>query len=215
MIEKTFVKENIIKVRLEEFLERAIGRANYSNVVVNRTPVSTRIIIYAQKPGLVIGRGGERINKIVETLKSDYGIENPVVEVEEVPNPDLDARIVAKNIALWLEKGGHYKRIGNVYLERIMNAGAVGAQIEISGKLTGERHRTEKFTTGHLKRSGKTAEIYMDYGFAIARTKPGVIGVKVRIMKEMPEYLKLMKKLKEVNSHANNKEGEDERNAEG
>lgn len=199
MIEKEFIKQGINQASLEEFLSNEFGRANYSHVEITKTPVSTQIIIYAQKPGLVIGRGGKRIKEVTQILKDKFGIENPEVDVQEVEEPDLDPFVVAKNIKGWIIKGGHPKRVGNTYLRRIMESGAIGALIEISGKLSGNRGRTEKFRDGYVKRCGKTSEDYVEEAYEVASTKPGTIGVKVKIMKELPAYMhrgaKIEKKL--------------------
>lgn len=198
MIEKEFIKKGVDRVRLESFLNEELGRANYSHLDITKTPVSTRITIYAEKPGLVIGKGGHRIREVVQKLKDQFDIENPEVEAEEVKETDLDAEVVAKNIASWLEKGGHPKRVGNTYLNRVMDAGAVGAQIEISGKLSGSRGRTDKFMDGYVKKCGKTSEEYVDKAYTIARTKPGALGIKVLIMKDVPDYMHRSRKMEEL-----------------
>ena len=90
---------------------------------------------------------------------------------------------MAEKLAEALERGWHFRRAGHSTVRRIMQAGAKGCQVIISGKLTGERHRTEKFTEGHVKYCGETAKQVMDLGFAVAKLKPGVLGVKVRIMR--------------------------------
>lgn len=189
MKEKEFIKKGINQAHLDRFLADELSRANYSHVEVSKTPVSTRITIYAQKPGLVIGRGGHRIKKLTKTLKQKFDIDNPELDVEEVTQPDKDAEVIAKNMASWLEKGGHPKRVGYTYLRRAMEAGAIGVKIEISGKLSGNRGRTEKFMDGYVKESGDSAKQCVERAYTIARTKPGVLGVKVRIMKEMPEFI--------------------------
>ncbi len=193
MIEKTFVEKGINHAKLEEYLNTELGRANYSRADITKTPVSTKITIYAEKPGLVIGRGGSRIKELIEVFKNRFDIENPQVEVNEVEQPDLDARVVAKNMASWLEKGGHPKRVGNTYLHRILEAGALGAQIEISGKLSGSRGRGEKFIGGYIKKCGDVARRYVDHAYEKAVLPPGAIGVKVMIMQDMPDYMKLLK----------------------
>lgn len=190
MIEKQFVQNGIKKAKLEEYLEKELRRANYSHIDITQTPTSTHITIYAEKPSLVIGRGGHRIKKIIKAFENDFGIENPQVDAQELEEPDLDAAAVAKNIAGWLEKGGHPKRVGNTYARRVMDAGAVGVQIEIAGKLSGSRGRTEKFIEGYVKKCGNTAKEFVDYSYEVAVTKPGTLGVKVRIMKDMPNYMK-------------------------
>ncbi|MDY6776920.1 MAG: 30S ribosomal protein S3 [Candidatus Nanohaloarchaea archaeon] len=191
MIEKEFIQRGITKAKLEEFLERELRTANYSHIDITKTPTSTNITIYAEKPGLVIGRGGSRINEIIDALEDDFGIENPQVDAQEVEEPDLDANVVAKNVASWLEKGGHPKRVGNTYMRRVMESGAVGVEIEISGKLSGSRGRSEKFIDGYVKKCGDTAKDYVQKAYEKAVTKPGALGVKVRIMKDMPEHMKI------------------------
>lgn len=189
MIEKDFVNKNINKVKIEEFLAEELDRANYSHIDFAKTSTSTKITIYSEKPGLVIGRGGHRIKEVTRKLTEDFGIENPQIEAQEVEEPDIDARVVAKNIKGWLEKGGHPKRVGNTYTRRVMDAGAVGVQIEISGKLSGSRGRVEKFSQGYVKKCGDTALKNVDYAYEPAVTQPGALGVKVRIMRELPGYM--------------------------
>ncbi|MCJ7429279.1 MAG: 30S ribosomal protein S3 [Candidatus Nanohaloarchaeota archaeon QJJ-5] len=190
MIEKQFVKNNINRTKLEEYLESELERANYSGIDFTKTSTSTKITIYSEKPGLVIGRGGHRINELTEALTNRFNIDNPQIEAQEVEDPDLDAEVVAKNIKGWLEKGGHPKRVGNTYARRVMEAGAAGIQIAISGKLSGSRGRTEKFTQGYVKRCGNTALDNVDYAYQVAVTQPGTLGIKVRLMKELPDYMK-------------------------
>ena len=122
-------------------------------------------------------------------MEEEFDFENPQIEVNEIENADANAEVVAKSIADWLEKGGHAKRVGYTYLRRMKEAGAIGAEIEITGKLSGNRGRTEKFSFGYVKRCGNTSKDNVQKGYELARTKPGAIGVKVRIMKEMPDFL--------------------------
>jgi len=197
MIEKEFVKQNINKVKLAEYLDNELERANYSHIDFTKTSTSTNIVLYSEKPGLIIGRGGHRIKELIQKLKDDFGIENPQVEAKEVEKPDLDAEVVAKNVVGWLEKGGHPKRVGNTYVRRVMQSGAAGVQIEISGKLGGSRGRVAKFSRGYVKKCGNTAKENIDYAYRPAVTKPGALGVKIRIMKEIPPYMKRQQVQKE------------------
>jgi len=101
---------------------------------------------------------------------------------------------MAEKLAEALQRGWHFRRAGHSTVRRIMNAGAKGCQIVIAGKLTGARHRTEKFTEGHVKYCGEVAKEVMDNGYATAKLKAGVLGVKVRIMKpdaKLPDEVKL------------------------
>lgn len=187
-IEKQFVKEGIKESQIEDFLRGRFDRAGYSHTEIQRTPLGTRIIVYANKPGLVIGRSGRRVNAITEEIKKKFGFENPLVDVREVENPFLDANIVASRISKALERGIHYKRVCNFYIEKVMEAGAIGVQIEASGKLAGvERSRFQKFKDGFIAHSGDYAEKLVDKGYAQANLKPGIAGVKVKIMLEAPK----------------------------
>jgi len=187
-IEKTFVNEGIKESQIENFLRKRFDRAGYSHTEIQRTPLGTRIVVYANKPGLVIGRSGRRVNEITDEIKKKFGFENPLVEVREIEEPFLDAKIVANRIAKALERGIHYKRVCNFYLERIMEAGAIGVQIEASGKLAGvERSRFQKFRSGFIAHSGDYAEKLVDKGYAQAMMKPGIAGIKVKIMLEAPK----------------------------
>lgn len=189
MQEKEFIEKGARKVRLDEFLADELEGAGYSQSDLVRTPTSTKIVIFAQRPGLVIGRGGSRINELTDDIEEEFDFENPQIEVNEIEEPDADAKVVADSIADWLQKGGHAKRVGYTYLRRMKEAGVIGAEIEITGKLSGNRGRTEKFNYGYVKRCGNTSKENVQKGYALARTKPGAIGVKVRIMKELPQFM--------------------------
>jgi small subunit ribosomal protein S3 len=187
-IEKLFIKEGIKESEVEEYLAKRFEKAGYSHTEIQRTPLGTRIIVYAHKPGLVIGRSGKRINEITEEIKEKFGFENPLIDVKEVEQPFLDAHIVAQRVARALERGINFKKVANYYLDRVLEAGAIGVQIKIAGKLAGsERSRFQKFKKGFVAFSGDYADTLVDKGEAQANIKPGVIGVQVRIMREMPK----------------------------
>ncbi|MEM5793305.1 MAG: 30S ribosomal protein S3 [Candidatus Aenigmatarchaeota archaeon] len=186
-----FLKEGLREVQIEEFLKKKFEKAGYSHIDIQRTPLGTRIIVYAHKPGIVIGKSGRVIKEISDEIKEKFGLENPMLDVKEVENPFLDAQIVADRIAKSIERGSFYKKVVNYYLEEIMKNGAVGVQIKIGGKLGGERGRFQKFRVGYIKHAGYYADNILDKGFATAVVKLGMIGVDVRIMKEMPEDLSL------------------------
>ena len=188
MKEKQFIQKGARKVRLDEFLEEELEGAGYSHSDIVRTPTSTKVVIYAQRPGLVIGRGGSRINELTDDMEEEFDFENPQIEVNEIEDADANAEVVAKSIADWLQKGGHAKRVGYTYLRRMKEAGVIGAELEITGKLSGNRGRTEKFSFGYVKRCGNTSRKNVSKAYQLARTKPGAIGVKVRIMESLPEF---------------------------
>ena len=195
-IERKFVQENQKRVLLKEFLMKESERAGFGGIKIQRTPLGTLITLEVERPGLIIGRGGKRIKELTETIANKFNIENPQIEIEEVSdNAALNAQLMAYKVAAALERGWHFRRVGHSTVRRIMDAGARGCQVIISGKLTGDRHRTEKFTMGYIKYCGEVAERVMDEGIATAKTKPGIIGVKVRIMPphaRLPDEIEIM-----------------------
>jgi small subunit ribosomal protein S3 len=196
-LERKFVKEAIRNLDVEEFLSKEFARAGYSHSEIQRTPLSIRITVFAHKPGIIIGRGGKNIDSMVQTLKERYGFDNPQLDVQEVAVPDLDPSIISKWIASAIERGLNYKRVVNLALERVMDSGAVGVAIRISGKIGGDISRVEKFSSGYLKYSGEPAETEVQKAYAQANVKLGIIGIQVRILCVPPKELELMKKLEE------------------
>lgn len=186
MLNEYFIKHGIREAEMEQFIKKNFPYGDYSKTELQRTPLGVKIIIYTNKPGRIIGRGGKNINEITEAIKNKFGLENPQVDVKAIRNPNLDAKIVAKQIASALEKGYNYKKIGNLSMKRVMDAGAIGVEIIISGRLGGGGGKSMigKFLAGHLKKCGQPAKDLVDYGFEEAINKPGKIGIKVKIMKE-------------------------------
>jgi small subunit ribosomal protein S3 len=180
--ERKFVIENIRRALLKEYIRHETERAGFGGLDIQRTPMGTRIILTAERPGMIIGRKGGTIKELTENIETRFHFDNPRIEVQEDPDPALNPHIMAQKLASALERGWHFRRAGHSTVQRIMDAGARGCQVVISGKLTGERHRTEKFREGHVKYCGETKKQWMHDGFAVAKKKPGVIGIKVQIM---------------------------------
>lgn len=180
--ERKFVTENIRRVLLKEYLMSRVGRAGFGGLDVQRTPMGTRVTLITERPGLVIGRRGEAIKSLTRAIEEDFNFNNPQIEVQEVENPNLNAQIMAEKLANALERGWHFRRAGHSTVRRIMDSGARGCQVIIAGKLTGARHRTEKFKEGHIKYCGQAKLDWMMQGFAVAKLKPGVMGITVQIM---------------------------------
>ena len=180
--ERRFVAENIRRVLLKEYLMKEVSRAGFGGLDVQRTPLGTRVILTTERPGLVIGRKGQTIKNLTTAIEEQFGFENPQIEVQEVKDPNLNAQIMAEKLAFSLERGGHFRRAGHASVRRIMDSGAKGCYIIIAGKLTGQRHRTEKFKDGNIKFCGEPKANFMDQGYAVAKLKMGVIGVTVQIM---------------------------------
>ncbi len=171
-------------------------RAGFGGLDVQRTPMGTRVTLSIERPGLVIGRKGSTIKALTKAVEEKFGFSNPQIEVQEVDNPSLNAQIMAEKLASAIERGWHFRRAGHSTVRRIMGSGAKGCQVIISGKLTGERHRCEKFKEGHIKYCGEPKLQWMMEGFAIAKVKKGVIGIKVQIMDpnaKLPDEIEIIK----------------------
>ena len=180
--ERKFVMENIKRVQLKEYMMKQLNRAGFGGLDIQRTPMGTRVTLITERPGLVIGRRGAAIQALTKAIEEDFKFNNPQIEVQQVDNPALNAQIMAEKLASALERGWHFRRAGHSIVKRIMESGAKGCQVILSGKLTGQRHRTEKFRDGHIKYCGYPKIQWMSEGFAAAKLKPGIIGVKVWIM---------------------------------
>jgi len=161
---------------------KQLNRAGFGGLDIQRTPMGTRVTLITERPGLVIGRRGAAIQALTKAIEEDFKFRNPQIEVQQVDNPALNAQIMAEKLASALERGWHFRRAGHSIVKRIMDSGAKGCQVIIAGKLTGQRHRTEKFREGHIKYCGYPKIKWMREGYAAAKLKPGIIGVKVWIM---------------------------------
>ena len=194
--DKRIIVENVRRVLLKEYLMNETRRAGFGGLDIQRTPMGTRVTLLAERPGLVIGRKGSAIKSLTEAVEQKFRFDNPQIEVQEVASPALNAQIMAEKLANALERGWHFRRAGHSTVRRIMEAGAKGCLVVIAGKLTGQRHRTEKFKAGHIKYCGEPRNLWMDLGFASAKLKPGVIGVTVEIMDpraKLPDEIEIKK----------------------
>jgi len=182
--ERKFIRENAKRSLIKKFLVKEIEGAGFGGMNIQRTPIGTRVNILVERPGMVIGKSGSKIKELTDSIRTKFNVDNPQIEIQEAgSNASLNAQIMAEKLAEALERGWHFRRAGHSTVRRIMQSGAKGCQVILAGKLTGERHRTEKFTEGHVKYCGETAKEVMDVGYATAKLKPGVLGVKVRIMR--------------------------------
>jgi len=181
-------ERNIVRFKKEEFgvkeyIKKELGKGKISKVKIEYTPVGEKIIVSTHKPGLIIGRRGERIEELTRVLKTKFKLENPKIEIDEIKNPALDAQIIADEIALSLERFGPLKFKVTAYraLQKIIEAKALGAEIRLNGKLPGARAKSWRFAQGYLKKTGDPAKI-VDRAKARAETKPGTVGIKVAIL---------------------------------
>ncbi|WP_227374396.1 30S ribosomal protein S3 [Haladaptatus halobius] len=180
--EHQFIQDGLQRSQIDEFFASELGRAGYGGMEVAKTPMGTQIVLKAEKPGMVIGKGGKNIRKITRELGERFDLDDPQIDVQEVDEPDLNARIVADRLANALERGWYFRKAGHTTIDRIMDSGALGAEIVLSGKVTGARSRVEKFNRGYIKHNGEPAQEIVDRGQGVAVMKLGTIGVDVKII---------------------------------
>jgi small subunit ribosomal protein S3 len=180
---KYFIKQNSRKLAIDEFLTKELNAAGYGGVEIRKMPMKTEVIINASRPGVVIGRRGAKIRELTYILENEFGIENVQVEVNEIENPWLDASVMASRLARQLERGVRFRRMAYWILRRVMRAGALGCEIIVKGKLSSRRARYQKFKQGTIAKTGEPSDVFVDEADDRAVLKPGVIGIKVLIMR--------------------------------
>jgi small subunit ribosomal protein S3 len=193
MIKRKFIEIKKNEYAIKEFIKHELGKGKLSEVKIERTPIGERIILFTSRPGVIIGRKGESIQRLTDLLKKQFKMENPKIEIAEIEKVDFDAQTVADQIALSLERFGSssFKIICYKFLERIKRAGALGAELILSGKLPSARARTWRFTFGYLSKTGYPTR-FVNSAKAVAKTKPGIVGVKVYIL---PPDFKMLDKV--------------------
>jgi small subunit ribosomal protein S3 len=183
MEERKFVKLKKEELKIKEFVKRYLGKGKISKVTIEYTPIGEKVVILTTRPGLVIGRGGEKIESLTESIRRRFNFENPSIEIQEITNKYLDAQAVADEIAINIENNGpsKFKTIAYKLLKQMMDAGARGVEIKLAGKLPSARARTWRFKKGYLKKVGDSAKV-VDKATAVAQTKPGTVGITVSIL---------------------------------
>ncbi|MEE2747830.1 MAG: 30S ribosomal protein S3 [Candidatus Thermoplasmatota archaeon] len=180
---RKFINRNVERQLVREYLLSKTSRAGFGGLDFQRTPEGTKVTLSAERVGMVIGRKGKIINELQRHLQDNFNLENPRLEVAEIENPALNAQVMAGKLASALERGWYFRRAGHSSLLNIMDAGAKGCLVVLSGKLTGSRNRTQKFQKGNIKYCGDTALQFMDVGKAVCVKKLGTIGCTVAIMR--------------------------------
>ncbi len=196
-IERKFVSQNLKEFRIKQFVSGQLSRVGLSDIKLQRTPLGDKILIKASRPGLVVGRAGSNIQKLTETLKHEFNLDNPQIEIEEVSAIGLDANIIAEMIVNSLERFGsqRFKGVGHRALTDVMGAGALGVEILISGKIPSQRAKTWRFYQGYLKKCGDVAISGVDVAYKTAVLKTGAVGIKVSIMPpttKLPDQILLL-----------------------
>lgn len=178
---KNVVRNNFRNMELNEFLAASLKDAGYGGVEVQKTPVGARITVFVTRPGLVIGRKGTGIKDLMTKIEQKFGLQNPQISVLEVTSPELNPHIMANRIAQLIERGTAFRRAAMWSLNTIMNAGALGVEVVISGKLRTERAHFEKHTIGVVPKSGDIARRIVTTGVSEVLTKMGLMGIQLKI----------------------------------
>ncbi len=188
---KNVIKDNYNMMLLKDYLREAIKDAGFSHAEISKTPTGTRVALHVTRPGIVIGRKGTGIRELTEKLATEFGLKNPQISVNEIEKPDLSPSVMCNRMASHLERGTAFRRATMWTIKQIMEGGAMGVQITISGKLRGDRSAFEKHTAGVLPRAGHHAEVIVAEDIAHVTTKMGLIGIRIRIARKeklVPEF---------------------------
>lgn len=188
---KNIIKDNYKMMLIKDYLRGTIKDAGFSHAEIAKTPTGTKVMLHVTRPGIVIGRKGAGIRELTERLESDFDLKNPQVSVDEISKPELSPSVMCNRMASHIERGTAFRRATMWTLKQIMDSGAMGVQITISGKLRGDRSAFEKHTAGILPRAGYHAEVIVDDDIAHVQTPMGLIGIRIRIARKekfVPEF---------------------------
>ncbi len=188
-VTKYFIKDVSRRLEIDEHLALELKRAGYSHVELTKSPVGTRVVIYAAKPGMVIGRRGQSIRDLTKVLEEKFHIENPQLSVANIDVPEQDPKVVASQVSQALQRGVHFRRAAYWAIQRVMESQALGVEITIRGKLTTERSRFEKFKAGYLPRVGDPVLKSVKTAVADVQLKQGLFGINVRILPPQIDYI--------------------------
>ena len=181
---KNVIKDNYNMMLLNDFLREEIKESGFDKVEISKTPTGTKIVLYVTKPGIVIGRKGVGIKQLTDKIQTDFGYKNPQISVEEIAQPELSPSVMCNRMSGHIERGTAFRRATMWTMNQIMEAGAMGVQITISGKLRGDRSAFEKHTQGILPRAGNYAKNVVSEDIVHTKTPMGLIGIKIRIARK-------------------------------
>jgi small subunit ribosomal protein S3 len=202
MIERKIIAQKMKEFEIQEYISKNLKNVGHSHTKMQKTPLGEKIVIYASRPGLIVGRKGQNIKQLTKTLKKMFDLENPQIEISEVADINLDASIVAETIVSLLERFGpeKFKAIGHKVMGNAMNSGALGIEIIISGKIPSSRAKSWRFYSGYLKKCGDISITGVDKAYAQAQLKTGTIGIRISIMPpttKLPDNIEILDKIEE------------------
>jgi|SoiMethySBSTD1v2_1073268.scaffolds.fasta_scaffold37317_6 small subunit ribosomal protein S3 len=208
---KNVMKNNYRMMELDEYLNATLKDAGYGGSEIQKTPIGTKITLFVTRPGLAIGRKGAGIKDLTLRLEQQFGLSNPQVSVMEVTKPELNPKIMANRIAQLIERGTAFRRAALWTINTIMEAGALGVEVAIAGKLRSERAHFEKHTNGVIPKSGDIAEKVVKVSNSEVLTKMGLMGIRLKIaMKEdLPKDFQLIEEELVENKSIPKSDGQD------
>lgn len=184
-VQRSAIKSILIMNRtfsdLDEFLAGQLKDAGYAGVDIQKNPVGTRITVFVTRPGLAIGRRGTGIKDLTDRVGEKFGFPNPQIAVSEVQSPELNPRIMAVRIAQIVARGTAFRRAATWTMNQIMEAGAMGCEISVAGKLRSDRSHKEKYRQGIVPKSGETSLRIVREANTDVLLKLGLYGIKVKI----------------------------------
>jgi len=182
-VERKFIEDSILRFKISEFMKGQLSRAGFSNLTIQKTPLITLIIAEVTNPGKVIGRRGKTINEITDKLRTEFKLENPKINISSVSVPDLEPQVIAKRLVRLIEMGKNPRRMMHSMVKSIMEAGAIGCEIIVSGKLAAKGGRAKRFRAmaGYLPKAGEPAR-QVKFAHLTAYPKAGAIGIRVSIV---------------------------------
>ena len=212
MIEKEILAKKIRTHLIENYLSTQIPGGSYSKIELRKTPLGEKIIIHTSRPGLIVGRKGANIQRLTKVLKDKFKMENPQVDVSEIETPNLDPKGITDRIINSFERYGpkRFKSAGYRALQDIADAGAIGAEIVITGRgVPSSRSRRWRFMAGNLKKSGNVAQNLTKKAINVAHLSSGAIGVQVRIITPdiiLPDAIRFKEELQQETQKTETKE---------
>lgn len=202
---KNVLKNNYRNTELDEFLKEELKDAGFGGADIQKSPLGTRLTLYVTRPGLVIGRKGSGIRDLTSKLEVKFGLTNPQISVVEVEVPELNPKIMCNRLAQLIERGTAFRRAALWTVNTIKNAGALGVEVTISGKLRSERAHFEKHSSGIIPKSGNMADRVVREGITHVLTKMGIMGIrlKIAIKNATPPEFELITNFKDHNNLKN------------
>jgi small subunit ribosomal protein S3 len=181
-VERKFIEDALVRYKVSAFLRNKLERVGFSNVTIQRTPMVTRITVEVANPGRFIGKKGRSIKRLTEVIAQEFGIAEPQIAVIPVENQDLEPVLVARFIARRIESDKPLRPTVHMAMKKIIDAGALGAEIRVSGKIVakGGKARTLKVAAGYLPKTGEIIRL-LKKADVVARPKYGAVNIRVTI----------------------------------